>query len=132
MVLHQPSASAPGMLWSVPRASGSGQRNGTNGLGSGLQQHHHNLVLEENLGSAASANELAMLSGGGSSRRPSLQRSVTDWQALIDGADDLAPTQEPSQEQHPPTSAATVGGGGGAGGSSGADVEAALASMMMP
>ncbi|GAA5969509.1 hypothetical protein JCM8115_000412 [Rhodotorula mucilaginosa] len=132
VVLHQPSASAPGMLWSVPRASGSGQRNGTNGLGSGLQQHHHNLVLEENLGSAASANELAMLSGGGSSRRPSLQRSVTDWQALIDGADDLAPTQEPSQEQHPPTSAATVGGGGGAGGSSGADVEAALASMMMP
>ena len=133
VVLHPTSASAPGVLWSVPRASGSGQRSGTNGLGNGLQQHHHNVVLEGNLGSDAAANDLVMLSGNGSSRRPSLQQSVTDWHALIDG-DEFAPTQQPSQgtASHPSTSATTVSGGGGGGGSSGADVEAALASMMMP
>lgn len=140
-VLHPTSASAPGVLWSVPRASGPGQPSGTNGVGSGglhqhqqQQRHQPNLVLGENLGNDASANELVMLSGGGSSRRPSLQQPVTDWQALIDGdGDDLAPTQQPTQgtASHPPTSAVTFGGGG-AGGSSGADVEATLASMMMP
>lgn len=81
------ATSAPGMLWSVPRAGGYGQP-GDGGLGGNGHrdghgmQHQHHLALE-GLGGAP-GNGLQLFSGAGSSRRPSLQQSVTDWQAMLE------------------------------------------------
>ncbi|GAA5860707.1 hypothetical protein JCM3774_006260 [Rhodotorula dairenensis] len=134
------STSAPGMLWSVPRAGGHGPQgsggSGGNGLehGTGMQQQPY-LALA-GLGGPY-GNGLTLFSGPGSSRRPSLQQSVTDWQAMLE---DSPPQRFRTPPSRTPVDDPSPGGGGrGGGGGAGADaggrgerVEGSLLSMMTP